>query len=382
LRVQVDPIVNDSLTPPSRKTLRVQASRNLSASLGGVTGATPTLQQQKIAQTIETVEHRLKKKEYRLHPEPKLEGLTSSQDLQLFREAQAKMREQLGVEMKQNYDLSKIQFGPYVMETWYMSPYPPEYTQIPCIYVCEFCLQYYKTTKTYDAHKQCCTQTRPLGREIYRKNKLSIFEVDGENHKEYCQNLCLLAKLFLNHKTLYFNVEPFLFYICTNYDDKGWHIIGYFSKEKHSPQGYNVSCILIMPPYMRKGYGRLLIDFSYLLTRQQQMVGSPERPLSDLGLLCYRSYWRDIVLTHLINNNTTKSISIKEIGQETGINPDDLVSSLQYYGLLKYWKGKHIIVKKKDVIEDFSRKLEQRIKSEQVLDPTCLQWTPCVYPPY
>jgi hypothetical protein len=95
LRVQVDPIVNDSLTPPSRKTLRVQASRNLSASLGGVTGATPTLQQQKIAQTIETVEHRLKKKEYRLHPEPKLEGLTSSQDLQLFREAQAKMREQL-----------------------------------------------------------------------------------------------------------------------------------------------------------------------------------------------------------------------------------------------------------------------------------------------
>jgi hypothetical protein len=198
-----------------------------------VTGATPTLQQQKIAQTIETVEHRLKKKEYRLHPEPKLEGLTSSQDLQLFREAQAKMREQLGVEMKQNYDLSKIQFGPYVMETWYMSPYPPEYTQIPCIYVCEFCLQYYKTTKTYDAHKQCCTQTRPLGREIYRKNKLSIFEVDGENHKEYCQNLCLLAKLFLNHKTLYFNVEPFLFYICTNYDDKGWHIIGYFSKVNH-----------------------------------------------------------------------------------------------------------------------------------------------------
>lgn len=29
----------------------------------------------------------------------------------------------------------------------------------------------------------------------------------------YCQCLCLLAKLFLDHKTLYFDVEPFLFYI-------------------------------------------------------------------------------------------------------------------------------------------------------------------------
>ena len=34
----------------------------------------------------------------------------------------------------------------------------------------------------------------------------------------YCQNLCLLAKLFLDHKTLYFDVEPFLFYVLTERD--------------------------------------------------------------------------------------------------------------------------------------------------------------------
>ena len=33
--------------------------------------------------------------------------------------------------------------------------------------------------------------------------------------KVYAQNLCLLAKLFLDHKTLYYDVEPFLFYILT-----------------------------------------------------------------------------------------------------------------------------------------------------------------------
>ena len=47
----------------------------------------------------------------------------------------------------------------------------------------------------------------------------------------YChllQNLCLLAKLFLDHKTLYYDVDPFLFYILTEVDDTGAHIVGYF----------------------------------------------------------------------------------------------------------------------------------------------------------
>lgn len=46
----------------------------------------------------------------------------------------------------------------------------------------------------------------------------------------YCQNLCLLAKLFLDHKTLYYDVEPFLFYVMTTADSIGCHMVGYFSK--------------------------------------------------------------------------------------------------------------------------------------------------------
>lgn len=48
----------------------------------------------------------------------------------------------------------------------------------------------------------------------------------------YCQNLCLLAKLFLDHKTLYYDVEPFLFYVMTEADNTGCHLVGYFSKVK------------------------------------------------------------------------------------------------------------------------------------------------------
>jgi len=46
----------------------------------------------------------------------------------------------------------------------------------------------------------------------------------------YAQNLCLLAKLFLDHKTLYYDTDPFLFYILCEVDRIGYHIVGYFSK--------------------------------------------------------------------------------------------------------------------------------------------------------
>lgn len=39
-------------------------------------------------------------------------------------------------------------------------------------------------------------------------------------NKIYSQTLCLLAKLFLDHKTLYYDVEPFLFYVLTKNDQK------------------------------------------------------------------------------------------------------------------------------------------------------------------
>ncbi|XP_031098825.1 putative MYST-like histone acetyltransferase 1 isoform X1 [Ipomoea triloba] len=55
-------------------------------------------------------------------------------------------------------------------------------------------------------------------------------QVDGKKNKVYGQNLCYLAKLFLDNKTLYYDVELFLFYVLCECDDRGCHIVGYFSK--------------------------------------------------------------------------------------------------------------------------------------------------------
>ena len=45
--------------------------------------------------------------------------------------------------------------------------------------------------------------------------QVSFWEVDGARAKVWCQNLCLLSKLFLDHKTCYWDVEPFNFYVLT-----------------------------------------------------------------------------------------------------------------------------------------------------------------------
>lgn len=48
----------------------------------------------------------------------------------------------------------------------------------------------------------------------------------------------------------------------------------------------------------------------YLLSKVEEKVGSPERPLSDLGLISYRSYWKEVLLRYL-HNFQGKEISIK-----------------------------------------------------------------------
>ncbi|RXM96421.1 Histone acetyltransferase KAT8 [Acipenser ruthenus] len=204
--------------------------------------------------------------------------------------------------------VDKIQIGNFEIDAWYFSPFPEDYGKQPKLWICEYCLKYMKYEKTFRFHLSRCQWRQPPGKEIYRKSNISVYEVDGRDHKIYCQNLCLLAKLFLDHKTLYFDVEPFVFYILTEVDRQGAHIVGYFSKEKESPDSNNVACILTLPPYQRRGYGKFLIAFSYELSKLESAVGSPEKPLSDLGKLSYRSYWSWVLLEILRDFRGTLSI--------------------------------------------------------------------------
>ncbi|KAI8881074.1 hypothetical protein K501DRAFT_286547 [Backusella circina FSU 941] len=276
-------------------------------------------------------------------------------------------------------NLNKIQMGRHEVEAWYFSPYPIEFAYCDMLYICEFCLSYYVSHKQLSRHRARCQLYHPPGNEIYRNDEISFFEIDGRKQKTWCRNLCLLSKLFLDHKTLYYDVDPFLFYCMTERDDKGYHFIGYFSKEKESSENYNVACILTLPQYQRLGYGRLLIAFSYELSKVEGRTGSPEKPLSDLGLLSYRAYWTETIVGFLLSS--TEDITIEEISHRTSITTLDILHTLQNIGALKYYRGQHIICLGDKVVEQWQRNDEKRRKRNRMIVSEKLDWKPIHFTP-
>lgn len=143
-----------------------------------------------------------------------------------------------------------------------------------------------------------------------------------------------------------------------------------------SQEDYNLACILTLPPFQRKGYGKLLISFSYELSKKEQKIGTPEKPLSDLGLLSFRSYWTQVLLEILKKHRG--HLSIKDISDMTSIKTEDIISTLQSLNLIKYWKGQHIISVTPKVIEEHLKNSAKggtaRIESKNI------HWTPPTLP--
>ena len=223
--------------------------------------------------------------------------------------------------------VKSIWFGDYEIDTWYSAPYPEEYAREEVLHICEFCLKYMNSSFVARRHALKCPLRHPPGDEIYRDDVLSVWEIDGRRNPVYCQNLCLLAKMFLQSKTLYYDVEPFVFYVMTEMDAQGCHLVGYFSKEKRSPTN-NLSCILTLPIHQRKGYGNFLIDFSYLLSKVEQRIGTPEKPLSDLGLVSYRNYWK-VRLSFVLRELTDPAISIERLSERAIMTVEDTICALE-----------------------------------------------------
>ena len=279
-------------------------------------------------------------------------------------------------------NLERIQMGTHEIEPWYFSPYPAEFTDVDMVFICEFCLSYYGNLTSFGRHRSKCTLVHPPGNEIYRDENVSFFEIDGRRQRTWCRNLCLLSKLFLDHKTLYYDVDPFLFYCMTVRSEHGHHLVGYFSKEKESAEGYNVACILTLPQYQRKGWGKLLIQFSYELSKIEGKLGSPEKPLSDLGLLGYRAYWQEVIVDLLVQNEEEGKgmLSVEDIGQTLAMTTNDVLHTLQNLNMLRYSNKNHVIVMTEGVLGQRDKlKEKERAKGKRVLDAERMQWKPPVF---
>ncbi|EFO23589.1 histone acetyltransferase MYST1 [Loa loa] len=268
--------------------------------------------------------------------------------------------------------IERIRYGNYEIDTWYFSPYPDDYGKAHSLYICQYCMRYMKFERSYRVHLLECRRKEPPGVEIYKEKSMSVYEVLGSNDKVYCQCLCLLAKLFLDHKTLYFDVEPFLFYVLCEVDSRGAQMVGYFSKEQGNPDGNNLACICILPPFQRSGYGKFLIQLSYEISKREGLIGSPEKPLSDLGKLSYRSYWSWAVLEVL---RTCSKISIADLSRRTAIHVNDIIETLHSLKLTRYWKGDHVLyVTQRFLLNCWKTGVAK--KPRLLLRPRLLRWQP------
>jgi histone acetyltransferase MYST1 len=111
---------------------------------------------------------------------------------------------------------------------------------------------------------------------------------------------------------------------------------------------------------------------AYELSKIEGKVGSPEKPLSDLGKLSYRSYWTYILLSTLRENKTTQ-LSIRQLSHMTAIKVEDILSTLQALGMIKYWKGQHVVSVSQKVIDE---QLTNNKSAERFCNPDAIRWMP------
>ncbi|KAI9929215.1 hypothetical protein MW887_001623 [Aspergillus wentii] len=260
-----------------------------------------------------------------------------------------------------NRNVEHVVLGDLLFKTWYQSIYPEELVSKDTdrLYVCRWCFRYSCDVDLYAKHTRSCeNQATPLGTKVYDHGGYSVWEVDGEDHKLFAQNLSLFAKLFVDHKSVFFDVATFLFYILTFTDPEdpvNYYILGYFSKEKLSWDANNLACILIFPPYQHKQLGKLLMGVSYKLSdweREGGLIGGPEKPLSEMGHKSYVRFWEERMSRHLLRpspdsnsdepgqqkQRTPKGsrkrapftcMTVQDIGLATGMLTEDVITALK-----------------------------------------------------
>ena len=307
-----------------------------------------------------------------------------------------------------------IHLGSWQLDTWHHSPYPADY-QRDQLYVCEHCLRYTRSSTTMKRHADIgagLCDGRVAGRLVYddAERGVAVYEVDGggsDAAELYCQCLCLLSKLFIEHKTVYYDVNPFLFYILllttppnANSDDSDSDSSGggatverlaaYFSKEKHTTEHNNLACIVTLPHMQQKGYGRFLIQLSYQLTHHTAQAnpalhpaGGPERPLSQLAVITYTSYWCDEAARTLSSARVGTFLTLRDMAVATAIERSDLVVALGVLGVecvgeLSGGGGEVGVRVSRDVRQRMVRRVEEeeakRVqRGDIVFDADCLR---------
>lgn len=317
-------------------------------------------------------------------------------------------------------NVGTVLLGNLDFETWYFSPYPetvihgpdhhPSRThvngdarnghlekvdapQIPKLHVCPYCFRYTTRLDDYVQHVQHHVQEAEADPEgwwpvpesavkVYEWDGYSVWDIDGEQEKLYCQNLSLFGKLFLEQKSVFFDTSSFHYFVLTytppqhanlapsSFKARGrkrtssglpadlglkTQVLGFFSKENLSWDANNLACILVFPPFQHRNLGQLLMAISYKLSGwewEDSIIGGPEKPLSAMGRKSYLRFWSERIARFFMGQTADadgrrvfdqgrkkrvtfakEEMSIKQIGDRTGMLAEDVIAALMEMGI-------------------------------------------------
>jgi len=140
-----------------------------------------------------------------------------------------------------------------------------------------------------------------------------------------------------------------------------------------------------LPCHQKKGYGKFIISLSYELSKIERKPGSPEKPISDLGLVSYKSYWSRVLIEMLRGKKAGDELSIDDISKHTCMTTVDIIETLKGINVLLWHNGQWYFS-----ITHLEQMWKERIEAEQkergdgskIFVEACraerLHWTPFI----
>ena len=115
-----------------------------------------------------------------------------------------------------------------------------------------------------------------------------------------------------------------------------------------------------------------MITLSYELSLIEGKVGTPERPLSDLGKQSYLSWWTQRIIVYL-KNEAGDRFSIDDMSKATGIMTDDIMMALKNSKLTKSHRGEEFLCTDPKVLDNVYK---QCGRPSEPIHKELLHWYP------
>lgn len=112
-----------------------------------------------------------------------------------------------------------------------------------------------------------------------------------------------------------------------------------------------------------------------MLSRIEGKRCSPEKPLSDLGLVSYASYWSHCVFGQLLGRRGAPP-DLEAICDATGMTMNDVLAVLEHTGSVRWVPDAqaYAVIVEEGLLQQFRAK--QAGRALLAARPECLRWAP------